>query len=53
MAIREITATETKPTRLKMSYEEFLQWADKDTLAEWVDGEVIIQQILRTGSTEA
>jgi len=26
----------------KMSYEEFLQWADEDTLAEWVDGEIIM-----------
>jgi Uma2 family endonuclease len=28
--------------RLRMSYEEFLAWADEDTRAEWVDGEVII-----------
>ena len=26
----------------KMSYEEFLAWADEDTLAEWVDGEVVM-----------
>jgi len=26
----------------KMTYEEFLAWADEDTLAEWVDGEVVI-----------
>ncbi len=25
-----------------MSYEEFLAWLDEDTLAEWVDGEVIM-----------
>lgn len=25
----------------KMTYEEFLAWADEDTWAEWVDGEVI------------
>ena len=25
-----------------MSYEEFLDWADEDTLAEWVEGEVIM-----------
>ena len=25
---------------LKMTYEEFLEWADEDTYAEWVDGEV-------------
>ena len=28
--------------RLQMTYEEFLEWADEDTLAEWVDGEVIM-----------
>ncbi len=26
----------------EMSYEEFLEWADEDTLAEWVDGKVIM-----------
>lgn len=25
-----------------MTYEEFLDWADEDTWAEWVDGEVIL-----------
>lgn len=30
------------PPREKMTYEEFLDWADEDTLAEWVDGEVIM-----------
>jgi len=25
-----------------MTYEEFLQWADEGTMAEWVDGEVIV-----------
>lgn len=30
-----------RPSKLpKMSYEEFLAWADEDTYAEWVDGEV-------------
>lgn len=29
------------PTK-KMSYEEFLQWCDEDTRAEWVDGEVVM-----------
>jgi Uma2 family endonuclease len=28
--------------RLKMTYEEFLAWADEDIHAEWVNGEVII-----------
>ena len=26
----------------RVTYEEFLDWADEDTLAEWVDGEVIM-----------
>ncbi len=26
----------------EMTYEEFLAWADEDTLAEWVDGEVVM-----------
>lgn len=29
-------------SRRSMSYDEFLEWADQDTLTEWVDGEVII-----------
>jgi Uma2 family endonuclease len=28
--------------RLCMSYEEFLEWADEDTHAEWAEGEVIV-----------
>ncbi len=28
--------------RRKMTYEEFLAWADEDTWAEWVDGEVML-----------
>ncbi|BCW95040.1 MAG: Uma2 family endonuclease [Fimbriimonadales bacterium] len=28
--------------RLRMSYEEFLEWADEDVHAEWVNGEVIV-----------
>jgi Uma2 family endonuclease len=31
-----------QPVRLRMSYEEYLAWADEDTRAEWVDGEVIV-----------
>lgn len=30
------------PPREKMSYEEFLEWADEDKLAEWVNGEIIM-----------
>jgi Uma2 family endonuclease len=42
MTVPEAILTKPKQTRLKMSYEEFLAWADEDTYAEWVDGEVII-----------
>lgn len=31
-----------QPPAGKMTYEEFLAWADEDTWAEWVDGEVIV-----------
>jgi Uma2 family endonuclease len=31
-----------QPPSGKITYEEFLTWADEDTLAEWVDGEVIM-----------
>ena len=34
--------------RLKMTYEEFLDWADEDVHAEWVDGEVIIHMPPKT-----
>lgn len=37
--VQTIPAPVAKP--LKMTYEEFLQWADEDIYAEWVDGEVI------------
>lgn len=38
----EVLHSPTPPPRLKMTYEEFLAWADEDTLAEWVNGEVIM-----------
>ncbi len=31
------------PARLRMTYEEYLRWADEDVHAEWVDGEVLVQ----------
>lgn len=30
------------PPRRPLTYEEFLEWADEDTRAEWVDHEVIV-----------
>jgi len=34
------TLAHPKPPR--MTYEEFLEWANEDTLAEWVDGEAVM-----------
>jgi Uma2 family endonuclease len=42
MAVQNVTRADTESNRLKMTYEEFLEWANEDTHAEWVDGEVII-----------
>ena len=35
-----MTVKESNP--LEMSYEAFLEWGDEDTLAEWVDGKVVL-----------
>jgi Uma2 family endonuclease len=40
--IEIILAAPEPPAKRKMTYEEFLAWADEDTLAEWVDGEVVM-----------
>lgn len=38
-----VAAPEPETTRPgRMSYEQFLAWADEDTRAEWVEGEVIL-----------
>jgi Uma2 family endonuclease len=38
----ETAAAPTSPSPpLRMTYQEFLEWADEDTNAEWVDGEVV------------
>jgi Uma2 family endonuclease len=42
MAMPEMTAIQSSPKHMKMSYEEFLVWASEDVHAEWVDGEVIV-----------
>lgn len=40
---RELVEALLRPARpRRMTYEEFLSWADEDTLAEWVDGEVVM-----------
>jgi Uma2 family endonuclease len=40
--LRETTRETPRQLPQKMTYEEFLAWADEDTLAEWVDGEVVM-----------
>ncbi|HYN86899.1 MAG TPA: Uma2 family endonuclease, partial [Ardenticatenaceae bacterium] len=43
MGVQErIVAQEEAAPPGKMTYEAFLAWLDEDTLAEWVDGEVIV-----------
>jgi Uma2 family endonuclease len=37
-----VTEVPPAPPSRRMSYEEFLEWCDEDTFAEWVDGEVIV-----------
>jgi Uma2 family endonuclease len=39
---RLLEALATVPAPLRMSYAEFLEWKDEDTLAEWADGEVVM-----------
>lgn len=39
---KEAADTQTKPTRLKMSYEAYLEWAGEDMHAKWVNGEAIV-----------
>jgi hypothetical protein len=38
---QQVISLPTRPLpKGKISYEQFLQWLDEDTWAEWVDGEV-------------
>lgn len=42
MATRLPEAPDRPVPAARMRYEEFLEWADEDTRAEWIDGEVIL-----------
>ena len=42
MAVETIDQPRRVPPKGKISFEEFLDWCDEDTWAEWVDGEVIM-----------
>jgi hypothetical protein len=46
-AIETPTASRRLPIS-KMTYEQFLQWLDEDTWAEWVDGEVYLMSPVTT-----
>lgn len=39
---QQLERTERTSARTTMTYEDFLGWADEETRAEWVDGEVIV-----------
>ncbi|MGQ9879390.1 MAG: Uma2 family endonuclease [Armatimonadota bacterium] len=41
-SVHSQTPVREEAYRLRMSYEQFLQWAEEDAHAEWVDGEVIV-----------
>ena len=40
--LAEVTRRADEKLPGRMTYEEFLEWADEDTLAEWVNGEVVM-----------
>ncbi|HEY7546654.1 MAG TPA: Uma2 family endonuclease [Blastocatellia bacterium] len=42
MATEVIDEARRVPPKDKMTFEEFLDWCDEDTWAEWVDGEVVM-----------
>src|SRR5215210_236459 len=42
MVVEMIEQSRRVPPDGKISFEEFLDWCDEDTWAEWVDGEVIM-----------
>ena len=39
--LRTPKSTGKAPPEPPVSYDEFLEWADKDTRAEWVDGDIV------------
>lgn len=46
--MEKVKTSLSQEERLRMSYEDFLAWADEDIHAEWVDGEVIVQMPPKT-----
>ncbi len=40
--LHSVLYEETDSLPERVSYEAFLAWADEDTLAEWVDGEIVM-----------
>jgi Uma2 family endonuclease len=42
LRLRLLAALSTPDQPPKLTFEEFVEWADEDTRAEWVDGEIIM-----------
>ena len=42
MVTRSDAFDERVPPNRKMTFEEYLDWCDEDTHAEWVDGEIVM-----------
>ena len=42
MSLEVVERPQRVPPEGKITFEEFLDWCDEDTWAEWVDGEVIM-----------
>ncbi|MCX7993255.1 MAG: Uma2 family endonuclease, partial [Fimbriimonadales bacterium] len=42
--MEQVIYAETRtPPQYKVSFEEFLEWLEEDTHAEWIDGEVVLK----------
>jgi hypothetical protein len=39
---RRLLAALSEDSASRMTYDEFLEWADEDSLAEWVDGAIVM-----------
>jgi Uma2 family endonuclease len=39
---RRLLAALSEDSASRMTYDEFLEWADEDSLAEWVDGAIVV-----------
>src|SRR5215813_11323670 len=42
MAIQTSEPPQRVPPKHKVSFEEYIEWTDEDTRAEWVDGKIVL-----------